>query len=144
MDDEGKPPAGYLYLREELRFEHQLLGARLASYMTSQSFLFTAAAIARGVQWNGVYWFSGVLVPVVGVAASAVLLFSIHAAYGRMREWRRRERDFVGKHPLVVVSPEAEHRKGLLFTTLMPWLLTGVWLVLAVLVHVFRPTAGGV
>ena len=142
-DEDGKPPAGYLYLREELRFEHQLLGSRMTYYMTSQSFLFTTAAIARAVQWHGVYWFSGVLVPLVGVVASAVLLYSIHAAYERMAAWREKEKGFVGQHPLVVVYPDDKHRKSLLFTTLMPWLLVVVWVALAVLIHIFRPQAGG-
>lgn len=144
MDDEdGKPPAGFLYLREELRFEHQLLGSRMTYYMTSQSFLFTTAAIARSVQWHGVYWFSGIMVPLVGIASSAVLLFSIHAAFGRLDQWRAKEKQFEGKHPLIVLYPEDKHRKSLLFTILMPWLLIGVWLALAVLIHVFEPQGGG-
>lgn len=144
MDDEnGKPPAGYLYLREELRFEHQLLGSRMTYYMTSQSFLFTTAAIARSVHWHGVYWFSGVMVPLVGIVASVVLLYSIHAAYERMAQWREKERAFVGRHPLVMPYPEDKHRKSLMFTTLMPWLLIGVWAALAVLIHVFKPQGGG-
>ncbi|VTS00551.1 unnamed protein product [Gemmata massiliana] len=142
MNDE-KPPAGYLYLREELRFEHQLLGSRMTYYMTSQSFLFTTAAIARSVQWNGVYWFSGVMVPVVGIAVSVVLLYSIYAAYERMAQWREQEKTFVGKHPLVMPYPEDKHRKSLMFTTLMPWLLIGVWVALAVLIHIFEPQGGG-
>lgn len=87
-DESGKPPAGYLYLREELRFERQWLGSRMTYYMTSQSFLLTTAAIARAVDWNGVYWFSMGLVSLVGIAASAVRLNSIHAAYERMDRWR--------------------------------------------------------
>ena len=141
--DAGAPPAGYVYLREELRFEHTLLGGRMTYYMTSQSFLFTAAAIARGTHWRGVYWFSGVMLPVVGVAASAVLLDSIHAAYGRMDAWRKPEKAFAGKHPLVVLYPENKHRKSLLFTTLMPWLFMAVWLAFAILIHLFRPEAQG-
>ena len=140
----SKPlPEGYSYLREELRFEHTLLGSRMTYYMTSQSFLFTAAAIARGMHRHGVYWLSGALLPVVGIAASLVVLFSIHAAYGRMDQWRAKEKTFEGKHPLVVVYPEDKHRTSLLFTTLMPWLFTGVWIVFAVLIHVFQPHAGG-
>ncbi|MDB5312867.1 MAG: Circadian clock protein KaiC [Gemmataceae bacterium] len=95
-------PEGYTYLRQELRFEHTLLGSRMTYYMTSQSFLFTAAAIARATQWHGVYWISGVMLPLVGMAASGVLLFSIHAAYGRMDQWRAKEKLFEGTHPLVV------------------------------------------
>lgn len=109
-DESGKPPAGYLYLREELRFEHQWLGSRMTYYMTSQSFLFTTAAIARAVHRNGVYWFSGVLVPLVGIVTSAVRLNSIHAAYERMDRWREKEKPFEGTHPLVVLYPEDEHR----------------------------------
>lgn len=136
-------PEGYTYLRQELRFEHTLLGSRMTYYMTSQSFLFTAAAIARATHWHGVYWISGVLLPLVGVAASAVLLYSIHAAYGRMDQWRAKEKLFEGRHPLVVLYPEDRHRKSLLFTTLMPWLLMGVWITFAVLIHVFQPSGGG-
>jgi hypothetical protein len=143
-DESSKPlPEGYEYLRGELRFEHTLLGSRMTYYMTSQSFLFTAAAIARGMHWHGFYWLSGALLPLVGITASVVLLDSIHAAYGRMDQWRAKEKGFEGKHPLVVLYPEDKHRKSLLFTTLMPWLFTGVWVVFAVLIHVFQPQAGG-
>src|SRR4051794_41115690 len=66
-DETGKAlPEGYSYLRQELRFEHTLLGSRMTYYMTSQSFLFTAAAIGRATHWHGVYWFSGVMLPIVG------------------------------------------------------------------------------
>ena len=136
-------PKGYTYLREELRFEHTLLGSRMTYYMTSQSFLFTAAAIGRATQWHGVYWFSGIMLPLVGVAASVVMLFSIHAAYVRMDQWRAKEKLFEGAHPLIVLYPVDKHRKSLMFTTLMPWLLTGVWIIFAVLIHVFQPQAGG-
>ena len=143
-DEHGKPlPEGYTYLRQELRFEHNLLGSRMTYYMTSQSFLFTAAAIARATQWHGVYWFSGVLLPVVGVASSAVLLFTTHAAYSRMDGWRAREKAFEGAHPLIVLYPEDKHRRSLLFTTFMPWLLVAVWLVFAALIHLFQPQGGG-
>jgi hypothetical protein len=138
----GPLPDGYKYLREELRFEHTLLGGRMTYYITSQSFLFTAAAIARGTNWHGFYWFSGVLLPVVGVAASVVILYSIHTAYGRMDQWRAKEKEFLGRHPLVVLYPEDKHRQSLLFTTLMPRLLLAVWLVLAALIHIFQPQSG--
>lgn len=89
-------PEGYTYLRRELRFEHTLLGSRMTYYMTSQSFLFTAAAIARATHWHGVYWFSGIMIPIVGVASSAVLPFSIRAAYQRLDQWRAKEKLFEG------------------------------------------------
>jgi hypothetical protein len=142
-DESDKPPAGYLYLREELRFEHTLLGSRMTYYMTSQSFLFATAAIARAVQWHGVYWFSGIMVLPVGVATSAVLLFTTYAAFGRLDQWRAKEKQFEGKHPLIPLYPANKHRKSLLFTILMPWLLIGVWLALAVLIHLIKPQGGG-
>jgi hypothetical protein len=143
MGMERPLPEGYMYLRGELRFEHTLLGGRMTYYMTSQSFLFTAAAIARGMQSNGCYWLSGVLLPLVGVASSVVLLYSIHAAYERMDQWRAKEQEFEGKHPLIVLYPEDKHHKSLLFTTLMPWLLIVVWMAFAILIHVLQPQAGG-
>ena len=136
-------PKGYRYLREELRFEHTLLGGRMTYYITSQSFLFTAAAIARSMNWHGFYWFSGALLPLVGLAASGTILYSIHTAYGRMDAWRAKEKEFEGSHPLVVLYPERMHRRSLLFTTLMPWLFAAVWVILAALIHVFQPQAGG-
>lgn len=43
----------------------------------------------------------------------------------------------------MVLYTEDQHRKSLLFTILMPLLLIGVWLVLAVLIHMFEPQGGG-
>ena len=143
MADDKPLPEGYTYLREELRFEHTLLGGRMTYYMTSQSFLFTAAAIARGMQSHDFYWLSGALLPVVGIVASICLLYAIHAAYGRMDQWRAKEKAFEGKHPLIVLYPEDEHRKSLLFTSLMPWLFIAVWIVFAILIHIFQPQTGG-
>lgn len=111
--------------------------------MASQSFLFTTAAIARIMEWHGVHWFSGVLVPLVGIAASLVLLLSIQAAYERLDGWRAKEKVFEGQHPMVVLYPDTKHRRSLLFTTLMPWLFITVWLVVAVLIHLFQPHDGG-
>ena len=75
------------------------------------------------MNWQGFYWFSGALLPLVGLAASGTILYSIHTAYGRMDAWRAREKEFEGTHPLVILYPERMHRRSLLFTTLMPWLL---------------------
>ncbi len=141
--DDAGPPEGYQYLREELRFEHTLLTSRMSAYLTGQSFLFTASAIARATNWHGFYYISGCLLPLVGVSASAVVLYSIHTAYERMDQWRAREKEFEGKHPLCIYYPEDRHRKSLLFTTLMPWLFIAVWVTLALLIHVFQPQPGG-
>jgi hypothetical protein len=142
-DDKTAPvPEGYKYLREELRFENTLLVGRLTAYITSQSFLFTASAVARGTNWRGFYWISGGLLPLVGVAASVIMLEVVRTAYGRMDEWRAKEKAFAG-HPLVVLYPEGAHKRSLLFTTLMPCLFLAVWVAFVVLIHVFQPQAGG-
>ncbi len=144
-DESGKDrelPRGYKYLREELRFEHTLLNARMTSYITGQSFLFTAAAVARTMNSHGFHWFSGALLPLVGVVASAITLESIRTSYGRIDAWRAAEKEFAGLHPLVILYPEGAHRRSLLFTTLMPRLFFAVWVVIAVLIHVFPPRAG--
>jgi hypothetical protein len=72
-----------------------------------------------------------------------VLLQSVHAAYARLDEWRTREKLFEGRHPLIVLYPEAKHRKSLVFTSLMPWLFLVVWPVFALLIHLFQPQGGG-
>ena len=95
------------------------------------------------MQAGGCYWLSGVLLPFVGVASSVVLIYSIHSAYERMDQWREKEKQFEGKHPLVVLYTESKHHKSLLFTTLMPWLLIVVWVVFAALIHILQPQAGG-
>jgi hypothetical protein len=142
-EDSGSAlPEGYKYLREELRFENTLLVSRLTAYITSQSFLFTASAIARGTNYHGFYWVSGFLMPLIGVAASALMLAVIRAAYKRIDEWREKERAFAG-HPLVVLYSDRDHARSLLFATLMPGLFLGVWVALAVLIHVFQPQSGG-
>ena len=140
---DDKPPAGYLYLREEMRFEHTLLGGRMTYYMTGQSFLFTAAAVARGTNWEGFYWLSGGVLPLVGVSGSVVMLLAIRAAYARMAVWREKEKRYDGRHPLVYVNPDGKHRHTLLFSTLMPWVFLAVWAAMPVLFHLFRPQSGG-
>lgn len=73
-------------LRDEIKFEHHSMSARLNAFVTSQSFLFAAFAISglgEHQHHQAIMWFSHLVVPVIGILFS--MLFSLAVSQGIAR-----------------------------------------------------------
>ena len=79
----------------EIQAEHTLISHRLNWYVTSQSFLFTAYAIAGGVnEWRTFFQYG---MPLVGVALSVLALMAIWSALEVQRDLIKVQKDFIDR-----------------------------------------------
>ncbi len=82
-------------LREEIHFEHQLISNRMNWYLTSQSFLMTAFAIAGGA--GHPYGWLTSLLPSIGIAISFLIFIGVLAAAVVVQILRARERALIAE-----------------------------------------------
>ena len=95
----GVPPREKIeklqYYRQENRHEWNLLSSRVSSYITSQSFLVTAYAVAMGNQnskWGN--WFTLIfplIVSIIGVATSWRAAPGINGAVKILKLWHKKQ-----------------------------------------------------
>jgi hypothetical protein len=89
------PPHDYIVLpkdafevvHREIHYEHSLISSRMTWYVTSQSFLMTAFAVA-GSQGHRFAWLAQWFIPVLGLATSTIIAPSVWAAIGAMQQLR--------------------------------------------------------
>lgn len=90
--DLGTPFDRVKLLREEIRFEHGVIGTRLAALLVSQPFLFAAFAVAGQGTTRHPYlafeWFPYVMVPLMGLLSSFLVLLGISEGIRRIRKLR--------------------------------------------------------
>jgi hypothetical protein len=80
-------------LREEIRFEHQLIANRLSALLTVQPFLLSSFAIAAtGEARHHLHfiWFSYGIVPLVGLLLALLTLLAVVEGERRLRTLRGR------------------------------------------------------
>jgi hypothetical protein len=121
--------------RDEIKSEHNLIASRLNWYVTAQSFLIIAFAIAEATGFTWFRWFSRVLLPAVGFLASLLILPSVVAALKTIQLWHAKQEEFLKHHPEFKVSFELSrnswlHEASLAFPKLFPLLFGLFWLVI--------------
>jgi hypothetical protein len=80
-------------LREEIRFEHQLIANRLSTLLTAQPFLLTAFAVAALPEvrrHQPFVWFAYGIVPAAGLVVALLALLAVVEGERRLRLLRRR------------------------------------------------------
>jgi hypothetical protein len=125
-------------LREEIRFEHQLIANRLSALVTVQPFLLAAFAIAatrEAPHRQHVLWFSYGLVPVVGLVVALLALLAVLEGERRLRLLHRRlyENDLLG--PLANdVCPRLDsgaQTRSLYYAVAFPGVFALAWIYIA-------------
>jgi len=96
MSEGQQPPVDPLrhigLLREEIRFEHQLIANRLQALLMVQPFLLAAFAVAAAGEAQHrqhFLWFSYGIVPVVGLVVALLALLAVAEGERRLRLLRR-------------------------------------------------------
>jgi hypothetical protein len=135
------------YYRAEIKFQSELLGNRLGSFMTSQSFLLIAYASAMSGligQWQNVF---ALLFPPCLALLGIILAFSalpgMRAAYIVIEQWHRRQFDLLQRDPSMEgyyltsaseplvgerdLAPETRLQQGTIFAKHTPWIFITVW-----------------
>ena len=115
----------FRFVREEIRFQHDLIGHRVGSYITAQAFLFTAFATAQAV--DGQKWFSFLLLPLIAIGVSLLILMAIVAACTRIDKQRSIHRHFDRKEYVLPKRATGDHQQSLWYAKGMPWVFVVAW-----------------
>ena len=129
----------YVFLREEMRHEDNLINARLSWLVNSQSFLFGAFAITlNGSTQSKSPMFARLNVilvnwlPVAGILAVAASYLTIWAAILHIRRVRQLARGKYPPHLLPLDGEVSVGRMGLTGAVFTPMIFLVVWLVVIV------------
>lgn len=131
------PLAEYQNIRDEIRSEHNLISSRLNWYVTAQSFLIIAFAIAEGTAFTWFVWFSRALLPVTGLLCSVLIFPSVAAACATLELWHAKQDTLLAKGPDLAAAFQLKrqswlHKGSLLFPKLVPVLFGVFWLIVLV------------
>jgi hypothetical protein len=132
----------YLFLREEMRHEDNLINARLSWLVNSQSFLFGAFAITLNGSAQSKFPMYARLnvilvtwLPVAGILGAAVSYLTIWAAILHIRRVRRLAQGKYPRHLLPLNGEISTGRMGLSGAVFIPIIFLAVWI--AVIVKIF-------
>ncbi len=138
-NDSSVSTTDFVFLREEIRHEDNLINQRVSWLVSSQSFLLTGFAIAlngplqaRFPQYERLNLLLISLIPVVGVVICLVSYLSIFAGVLHMRQIRRLAGTFHPRHLPGVQGTDVTRRMGLSGPVLTPVVFLIVWLVLLI------------
>ncbi len=125
----------YKFVREEIRFQHTLLGYRLGLFLNSQVFLCTAYSISIA---NDIDCLSGML-SFVGLILAFLMHFGVKTAKDRLKQWREKEKEYKELSVFIPASKEI-HNKSLWFPTYAPWIFLFFWLILVIKITIYYIT----
>ncbi len=135
----------FTFVREEIRFQHDLLGHRIGSFLTAQSFLVTALAISAASNSGDakLITFTRWILPGLGVAISILIGMAVIAACKRITGERKVIQELPIRKALLpentskwaVVAWLLAHDRSLWYAKLMPLILIGFWIAAAVLLR---------
>ena len=135
--DSSLSPSDFLFLREEIRHEDNLVNQRVAWLVSSQSFLLTAFAIAlnspahaRFPHYERLNATLIAVIPIAGVVICLVSVLTILAGVLHMRQIRRLAGAFHPQHLPGVQGTVTTRLLGVSGPVLAPVILLVVWLVL--------------
>ncbi len=125
----------FKFIREETRFLHNLLSARVNAYFTSQAFLVTALAIF----YTDVAYrpsFMRTVIPVTGVLISLFILAAIIAAAHRINAQRELEMKKCGALRAQFIALDQNNRdykRGVFYATAVPFIFIFFWITALIL-----------
>ena len=118
------------FIREEIRFQHGLLGIRVSWLLAAEAFFFTAFAISRGsAKSDELYFFWKFVVPIAAGVVAFLALPAIWAAIDRIGEQRK----LLDAYDLAKILPLGDkwdkfvHWLSLIFALLVPILFILAW-----------------
>ncbi|WP_019995065.1 hypothetical protein [Aureimonas ureilytica] len=152
------PSALLSQYRSEIRFEGEILSARLSAYLTAQSFLVIAYASSMAAGWSKPGLFT-LLVPlplsILGFVLSVDAWASLRASAGEIEAWHRRQQELIDRHRALAPfwpveradSPldptlDLRFRQGARFALHTPWIFGFTWTYLfgvAIFLWVWKP-----
>ena len=144
-DDDDLTKDDYIFLREEMRHEDDLINARLSWLVNSQSFLFGAFAITLNGSAQSKFPMYARLnvilvnwLPVAGILAVVASYLTIWAAILHIRRVRHLAQDKYPPHLLPLNGEICTGRMGLSGAIFIPIIFLAVWV--AVILKIFIGT----
>jgi hypothetical protein len=138
-DEGGLTPEGYVFLREEIRHQHNLINQRLSWLVSSQAFLLTAFAISlnspvqsKFPDYEKLSIALVNLLPVAGVLTCFLGWLTVWAAILQLRKVREDLGNKCPQHFPAVRTSLAIRRMGLSGPCFIPLLFLAVWMLLLI------------
>jgi hypothetical protein len=134
-------------MRDEVKHEQSVLGSRISSYITSQSFLISAYAVANNHQadrWGfGFRFYVSMTLSLVGFLLSARATPGIIDASNIIARWHDRQDQLLIDHPELEIyqtfsreEMKGVRRRDLWFAQAAAYIFMAAWVILAILAFV--------
>jgi hypothetical protein len=153
--DESGPLKYIMFIRDEIRFEHSVLGNRVSAYVTSQAFLFTAFATSTLVEGDAVFaqyfasvCFPYIMLPIFGIDISVVIWIAVIETCRRIES--QRSLLYYDNSPLKAsieaLRPNGRgtfgHNRSLMYSKVLPWACASLWMLIYLVGIVWHFIAG--
>jgi hypothetical protein len=122
------------FIRDEVRFQHTLIGMRVSWFVGAQAFLVTPFAICISNQQSisHTYPLAFIGIPFLGITLSLLIVQGIQQAIRRIEEQHIRIQAYETDHLLGPPDPVA-HRKSLEFAMWVPWVFATFWAIIVLI-----------
>lgn len=120
------------FIRDEVKFQHTLIGTRVSWFVGAQAFLVTPFAICISNQITRTYPLAFIGIPFIGITLSLLIVPGIQTAIRRIEEQHVRIQAYETDHLLGPPDPVG-HRKSLEFACWVPWIFFSFWVIVVLI-----------
>ncbi len=118
----------FIYLRAEIRGQHEIMNHRMSWFAATQSLLYSAYASSAVDKDKS--WFSGWLIPVVALLLCILMIPAVMSANERICSLRKvlksRAPRFWDLYPM---NTDLSHYMAQLYPLFAPWIFLSSWLI---------------
>jgi hypothetical protein len=118
------------FIREEVKFQHTLIGTRISWFVSAQAFLVTpfAICVANQASLPETFFLAFAGIPFLGITLSLLIVPGIQQAIRRIEEQHLLMTAYVTTHLIGPPDP-AGQKRSLRFATWAPWIFLTFWVV---------------
>jgi hypothetical protein len=120
------------FIREEVKFQHTLIGTRISWFVGAQAFLVTPFAICVSNSLSRTWPLAFVGIPFLGIALSLLIVQGIQQAIRRIEEQHSRMKVYSTEHLMGPADPVGQKR-SLQFARWVPWIFFSFWVVVVLI-----------
>jgi bacteriorhodopsin len=120
------------FIREEVKFQHTLIGTRISWFVGAQAFLVTPFAICISNQLSRTFFLAFAGIPFLGIALSLLIVQGIRQAIVRIEQQHVRMQAYQTDHLIGPPDPIGQKR-SLQFATWVPWIFLTFWSVIVLI-----------
>jgi hypothetical protein len=117
------------FIREEVKFQHTLIGTRISWFVSAQAFLVTPFAICISNQLSKTWPLAFIGIPFLGIALSLLIVQGIRQAIRRIDQQHQKMAAYSIDHLIGPPDPIGQ-KLSLQFATWTPWIFFCFWLMI--------------